>query len=83
MPRYIYRCTECNLIETVTHGVSENYETCGGCGQRGFLAKQLGFPSMPSNRETRSRKVGEVTEEFIESARQDLVHQIEELKKEK
>ena len=82
MPRYVYRCTECELTETVMHGISEVYETCGGCGQKGFLAKQLGFPSMPSNKGARVRRVGEKTEEFIESARRDLAHQIEELKRE-
>ena len=80
MPRYVYRCEHCEEVLVVMHGVEEPYKTCGACGYEDTLVKQLSYPSISTSKRETVGRVGEITEEFIKSARTDLKQQIKDMK---
>ena len=81
LPRYQYKCGECGEDLVVAHLSTEVLEDCPKCESLGSLTKQLTtFRATTSKSNTRSQKVGEVTEEFIKDARSELQQQKKDLK---
>lgn len=75
MPRYVYRCTECEELSTILHLSEEVRYDCPRCNKTNSLIKLL-TRFTTSNTKTASRKkVGIVTEECIQDAREDLEEQ--------
>jgi putative FmdB family regulatory protein len=74
MPRYSYRCTVCEQTSTVQHLSSETLSDCSDCKEEGTMVKLLNrFTTAP--KKNLRKKVGQVTEEFIADAREDLKQQ--------
>ena len=78
MPRYLYKCTQCKELTVGMHSYKEKLTECEKCDAAGSLIKMLSRPNIQRKIE-RIKKVGEVTEEFIEDAREELIIQKEEL----
>jgi len=79
MPRYNYRCTHCNLVQTIQHLSSETITVCEKCKTPDSMKKLLSrFTTNP--KATISHKVGTITEDFITDAREDLKKQKREMK---
>jgi hypothetical protein len=68
MPRYVYRCTECEELSTINHS-------------SGLVKLLTNFTTRKKG--TNLNKVGQVTEQFIEDSRQELEQQKEQLNKNK
>ena len=82
MPRYDYRCANCETVSTLFHLIGEAVSQCPKCEKEGQLTKLV--PSFRTSPKKKLKKrVGTLTEEFIESAREDLSKQQAELKKER
>jgi len=82
MPRYSYRCSVCSSVSTHQHLSNERATTCPECDRCGALVKLVTtFTTKPTG--PTQEKVGQVTEEFIQDARQDLKQQVKELNKKK
>ena len=80
MPRYRYRCEKCNKEYTIQHLVAETITDCEECGATNTMKKLLSrFTTSPKTTAS-PKKVGQVTEEFISDAREDLKKQKRELK---
>ena len=80
MPRYDYRCAHCETVSTLFHLIGETVSQCPKCEKEGQLTKLVSsFRTAPKKKQT--RRVGAVTEEFIENAREELSQQQAELKK--
>ena len=80
MPRYIYKCTECDEQSLIFHLSDETATECPKCNTHDALVKELtSFTTMPAH--INKQKVGEVTEEFIDDARQELKQQKQEMDK--
>jgi len=74
MPRYSYRCSACRQTSTVQHLSSESIADCSDCKEVGTMVKLLSrFSTAP--KKALHKKVGQVTEEFIADAREDLKQQ--------
>ena len=74
MPRYSYRCNECECTVDVTHSMKERYTDCLECETEGSLAR---IPStffsesiISDNKE--NVKPGEKVKEYIEEVREDI-----------
>ena len=83
MPRYRYQCEICKEIVTVFHGLEENYENCDKCEEDATMKKLLSVPFI-ANKEIvndQNRKIGDITNEYIEANRTILEQQKEEAKK--
>jgi len=79
MPRYEYHCRACVKDIIVQHLSAETAEVCPECQQTGTLKRKISSFSTPAPRRSLKRKVGEVTEEFIGSAREELKQQKSDL----
>ena len=82
MPRYVYRCTECEELSTINHSSDEVETKCPKCAaDRGLVKLLTNFTTRKKG--TKPNKVGQVTEQFIEDSRQELEQQKEQLNKNK
>ncbi len=80
MPIYVYECLDCFGEWKESHGMHEEIEDCSWCGGKNIHRK----PSMVANlfkKTEQKKKIGDLTNEFIENSMQDLRRQKEELDK--
>ncbi len=82
MPRYAYRCNSCNAEFLTMHGPDEILESCRECEAAGALTKLLTKPSYGIKKKI-IKKVGKITEDFIEESRQELKKQRTDLDKQR
>tara|TARA_R110000824_G_scaffold53249_3_gene147504 strand:+ start:8839 stop:9087 length:249 start_codon:yes stop_codon:yes gene_type:complete len=77
MPRYQYRCSKCEKIQTLQHLSTEAVTDCDQCNHTNSMTKILSrFSTSPKT--TGLRKTGRITEEFISDAREELKQQKQE-----
>ena len=65
MPKYIYKCEECEKILETFHSMTEKLETCSCMG---LLTR---IPSVPIVL-TKDDSSGKIVNEYIEDARRDI-----------
>jgi hypothetical protein len=84
MPRYHYRCSECNIATTVIHGINEMHTQCEFCETEDTMIKLLTKPTILRNYSQINTEhgVGEITNEYIEKNREVLEAEKEKAKKE-
>ena len=77
MPRYTYYCEECDGSFQVWHGMKEMQESCQLCLRRTNIVR---VPQMSSIKktETGKKKVGQMTNDYIEQNQQLLKEMKEE-----
>ena len=82
MPRYRYKCSECDDIIIVFHRIGDSYNDCDKCEQKLTMKKLLSTPFIiKKEKETNlDRAVGEITNEYIEMNREILKDQKKEAK---
>ena len=68
MPKYIYKCKECEVYLEATHSMSERLTYCDNCDTIDSLMK------VPSNIAVKYRdsQVGKVVDDYIEEAKESL-----------
>ena len=79
MPRYEYFCTACKRDSTVQHLSDEITDICPRCLKSGALKKKLSTFSTSHSSTSKRRRIGETTEEFIRTAREELKQQKDDL----
>ena len=75
MPRYRYLCAACNTERTITHLFAEIIEDCELCGEKECMTKLLSKPlyrDPKKNSNIDTKKVGDLTKEYIEQNREIL-----------
>lgn len=78
MPRYEYRCANCNADVVIAHASTEEAKECPKCSSTGALKKLVS--SFMTKTKPQSRSVtGEVTENFIKDSRAELKQQRKDL----
>jgi len=84
MPRYQYECGRCGKMLIIEHLSHESATDCTECVEKNTLVKLLTTFSTSIKKDTiKKRRTGELTEEFIQDARQDLAKQKQEINKER
>ena len=76
MPRYDYHCKSCEITSTIRHSIKEEVTLCPKCGKEA-LVRLLSMPFV-----FRGKTAGKVVEKHIEDAKQELVKDKKEMKKE-
>ena len=71
MPRYNYKCSNCEHERVIFHLISETAGDCAECGQPKALVKQLTSP-LYVTRHTKAPVVGEITKDYIDQNRELL-----------
>ena len=84
MPRYHYRCSECNIAATVIHGINETHTQCEFCTTEDTMIKLLTKPTILRNysQVNSEEVVGELTNDYIQKNREVLEAEKEKAKKE-
>jgi len=77
MPKYVYRCKECEKVFEKIHSMSERLTDCESCNTIGSLLK---VPTSPSI-QYKDDNAGKVVKEYIENAKEELLAEKEALKK--
>lgn len=72
MPFYHYHCHHCRRDFTVKHGMFFEQSRCTLCHTSGFLEKIVPQVSIKKQNFQENKKVGDITKEHIEDAREDL-----------
>ena len=82
MPRYHYRCSECNTAVTIIHSIDDVHSQCEFCEKKDTMIKLLTKPIIVRNdQESNSEHtVGKITNEYIEENRKILKQIKRELK---
>lgn len=78
MPKYCYKCNECELEFETWHAMKDEIKVCELCGADETIER---IPAVVTvvNKNKHGKSVGETTRDFIESSRADL----EQLKRDK
>ena len=80
MPKYFYSCQECEHTFGVYHSSKEKLKNCPQCDTIDGLVRQVNKVFINKSIVSKSKKVGELTKEFIEDNREILKDIKEELK---
>ncbi len=81
MPRYVYECEDCEENFEVYHSILEDWSNCLSCKSQAIRR----IPCMPitfPDKGEKSRKAGELVEEYIQDSKEELKKEIREAKKE-
>ena len=74
MPKYCYRCKECDYQFEIRHAMGDRLYNCEECG---FYESLIRIPQLTTKPvEHRHAKVGDKVKEFIESNKNILKEQI-------
>ena len=82
MPIYVYQCGDCLGEWKENHLMCETVENCTWCDSRNISRKPSNF-STNSKKQEQTKKVGDLTREFIENSKDDLKNQRKELDKDR
>jgi len=81
MPKYIYRCNECEDEFEIYHSMSDRLNDCESCELTGSLIRVPSFTTKIVKNTNNSSKVGDIVISHIEEARQQLKKEKEKLTK--
>jgi putative FmdB family regulatory protein len=80
MPRYIYKCTACEIVFQKAHSIKEKLKDCEECESEDTLQR---LPSMPliltKKQGEEKREVGSLVKDYIEDVRKELKQEKKEL----
>lgn len=71
MPRYTYRCEECEEEMLLSHSIKETKQDCELCNSEASLKKILSSFFTPKA-VSEKKKIGSVVKSFIEEAKEDV-----------
>ena len=67
MPRYVYKCRECDGCFTVVHGMTEDHTYCELCSTQDCVFR---IPQMPSVTIVKEQ-AGQIVQEYIEDTKKE------------
>ena len=71
MPRYTYKCIECDHVFDVVHGILDNHEDCISCSSK-KIKRVPYIPHIRREQVLEGERVGELTKRAIEENRELL-----------
>ena len=74
MPIYLYECLDCLGEWKESHSMTEDVEECFWCSSRNVHRVPSTFTNLAKKTEVK-RKIGDLTNEFIENSKDDLKNQ--------
>jgi len=81
MPRYLYRCNECNEEFQELHTIKEKLTNCKFCNSQNSLIRVPSTFMTTHKNKIPKQKPGSSVKEFIEESKEDLRRQKEELER--
>jgi len=77
MPKYVYSCSECQIVFEASHSMTERLEHCDSCNNKNCLKK---VPTSIAV-QYRDNKVGKVVNDYIKEAKEEIQNSKDELLK--
>jgi hypothetical protein len=82
MPRYNYKCSNCEVEVIIFHSLNEKVEFCTSCEESGTMEKQLTTPVLNLKKDNQNNNaVGEITKDYIEKNRELLEQEKDKARK--
>ena len=72
MPRYAYRCGECDNLFEIFHSIKDKLETCQECSGSLNRVPSQTFIGLTQPTKSIEHKVGDLVKDHIEEARREL-----------
>lgn len=72
MPRYSYKCKECEHVFDVDHGMLIKLKNCDECDTEDSLFRIPSSTYSTKNKQQSEEKTGELVKEFIRSTKKDI-----------
>lgn len=82
MPKYAYRCKECDHAFETVHGMFVKLQNCDECSMDGTLLRVPSVSYSMKSKVSSDKKTGEIVKEFIDSAKQEVEKQKKEMTEE-
>jgi len=83
MPRYVYKCSECQVSFMVRHSVGDTVEDCLVCKEKNCVTRAISNFTVKSKDSVDSpHQVGSLVKQSIEEFRSDLKKDKQKLKEE-
>ena len=79
MPKYTYKCTECEAQITVWHGMTEELTDCDLCSRTDTVHRVLTDISLQKQAHSPGAQPGSLVKKAIEETRQEIKLKREEL----
>ena len=82
MPKYTYRCKECDHDFETVHGMFIKLRNCDECSTDGslFRVPSIGYSTKNDASTESENKTGEIVKEFISDAKKEVEEQKREMK---
>tara|TARA_R110000765_G_scaffold111732_1_gene203676 strand:+ start:64 stop:327 length:264 start_codon:yes stop_codon:yes gene_type:complete len=81
MPKYVYKCADCEFIFEANHSIKDKLKDCPSCNITNSLGRlPTSFSVVKPNSTITNQKAGTVTKEKIEEFREELKSDKEKLK---
>ena len=72
MPKYTYKCKECDHAFEVVHGMFVKLQRCDECAGDGSLFRVPSVAYSTKNKPSSDKKTGELVKEFIHDVKQEV-----------
>ena len=82
MPKYTYKCKECDYAFEAVHGMFVKLQNCDECSMDGTLLRVPSVSYSMKSKVSSDKKTGEIVKEFIDSAKQEVEKQKKEMTEE-
>ena len=79
MPRYTYKCKECEHIFEKMHSMSEKLKDCDACGTKESLTR---VPNFVTKKIDRKGKAGDIVKQFIDDVKSEVAQEKKKMKEE-
>jgi putative FmdB family regulatory protein len=80
MPKYVYKCKECEFVKEVVHSMQEKLKDCQECDKIGTLMRVPSF-SLAISKQDEAVSSGTRVKDFIEEARNELKEERQSLQR--
>ena len=78
MPKYCYKCSECESEIEVRHGITERLTDCKVCNNQGVLTRIPQLTNIVRKQEQGERKTGSLVKDYIQQNKEILKEQKKE-----
>ena len=82
MPKYAYKCKECDHAFEAIHGMFLKLRNCDECATDGSLFRVPSVAYSTKSKASSEKKTGELVKEFIHDAKQEVKEEKKKMKKE-
>ena len=82
MPKYAYKCKECDHAFEAIHGMFVKLQNCDECTTDGSLYRVPSMAYSTKSQASAEKKTGELVKEFIHDVKQEVKEEKKKMKKE-